>query len=64
MGGDEEKIVETTNDIKNASLSMKDEAGACLEEVLSDAAIVTAGNESKIYADKDVFDEILNFKEQ
>ncbi|MBE5859396.1 MAG: hypothetical protein E7301_04640 [Butyrivibrio sp.] len=64
MGGDEEKIVETTNDIKNASLSMKDEAGACLEEVLSDAAIVTAGNESKIYADKEVFDEILNFKEQ
>ncbi|SEK39544.1 Insulinase (Peptidase family M16) [Butyrivibrio sp. ob235] len=62
LGVDENAYVDTVNDIRNADISMQQEAAESYEKLFKNAAIATVGNEQKITADKDAFDEVLNYK--
>lgn len=62
LGVDEEFYLETVNDIKNSNTGMQAEATESLEKLFKNASMATSGNEAKINADKDAFDEVLNFK--
>ncbi|SDB55809.1 insulinase family protein [Butyrivibrio sp. INlla16] len=64
LGVDEKSYVETVNDIRNTDISMQKEASESYEKIFKNAAVATAGNEQKINADKDSFDEVLNYKLQ
>ena len=50
-------------DIKNASLQDRDGAARCIGDALKRGAVVTVGNEANIRAAKNVFDEIIDYKE-
>ncbi|WP_408071550.1 insulinase family protein [Butyrivibrio sp. JL13D10] len=63
FGLDETKFLERVNGMKKANLSMQQEAAGIYQDLFKDATIATLGNESKIKADKDAFDEIINLKE-
>ena len=63
-GIDENNYVEMVNDIKNTSVGLKEKAVAELRKIYANSALVTAGNESRIKADSDIFDEVLNYKEK
>ena len=64
LGIDEASYIEAVNDIKNADLSMQAEAAESIEKAFENASYATAGNDASITADKDVFDEIVNYKEK
>ncbi|WP_026526519.1 insulinase family protein [Butyrivibrio sp. VCD2006] len=64
LGLDETGYIEAVNDIRNTDIGLQEEAAQCFENVLKNAAVATTGNETKITADKDSFDEVLNFKLQ
>ena len=62
LGLDEQKYIDIVNDMRNTELGMQQEAAESYEKIFTNAAIATAGNEAKINADKDAFDEVLNYK--
>ena len=64
LGIDEEGYVDIVNDMKNSEFGMQQDAATSYEKIFENAAIATVGNEAKISADKEAFDEVLNYKLQ
>jgi Zn-dependent M16 (insulinase) family peptidase len=62
LGVDEDVYLEMVNDMKNSDLSLQPQAAESYEKIFKNASLATVGNEGKITADKDAFDEVLNYK--
>lgn len=62
-GADTAAVNHMLEDIKNASLQDRDGAARCIGDALKRGAVVTVGNEANIRAAKNVFDEIIDYKE-
>lgn len=62
LGRDNRKICDVINDMKNASLEDQKAAAECFREILKHAGTATLGNETKLKADQDAYDQLLSYK--
>ncbi len=61
-GRDTRKACEAVNDMKNAVIEDQKAAAECIGEIIKRSGTATVGNEAKLKADQDVYDQLLSYK--
>ncbi len=62
LGYDSQKACQAVNSMKDALLEDQKAAAECIQEVIRRSGIVTVGNETKLKAEQDAYDQFLTYK--
>lgn len=61
-GRDSQRACQVVNDMKNAVVADQKAAADCVREILEQSGTATVGNEARLRADQDAYDQLVSYK--